>query len=346
MLKKFMLMGFLTLFVFSFLAMASAQESMNIKMSYNGPANEETNAVHEYAVYFKNFVEMGTNGRITITLYSDSQLGDEEQRMEQTMTGTTEINIASNAGMVAVYPEIYAATIPFMFESYKAAHLFFDESDYWKMTQKEFEEFTDVALLEAVEEGGFIAFTNNKKVIKSPADFAGMKFRGMDPGQIALFKAFGASGTPIPWTELYIALQTGIVEGQMNPPTYIISGSLYEVQDYMTMANIQYSCQWLTVNADWMNSLSDEDRYVIIQAAKAANIRNRISVEAKVDERIRFLEENGMEVYYPKVEEMTQFQEIGQPEYITWIEEKINPIYVEKALESARIANTKAQQNR
>lgn len=346
MMKKLFLLLVLTLFVFSFTGIVSAQESMNVKMSYNGPANEETNAVHEYAAHFKDFVEIGTNGRITITLYSDSQLGDEEQRMEQTMTGSTEINVASNAGMVSVYPEIYAATIPFMFESYEAAHLFFDESDYWEMTQKEFEETTGVALLEAVEEGGFIAFTNNKKVIKSPADFEGMKFRGMDPGQIALFKAFGASGTPIPWTELYIALQTGVVEGQMNPPTYIISGSLFEVQDYVTMANIQYSCQWLTVNADWLNSLSDEDQYVITQAAKAANIRNRISVEAKVDERVRFLEENGMEVYYPGAEEMKQFQDIGQPEYVTWIEEKVDPSYVEKALESARIANMKAQENR
>lgn len=343
--KKIVYLFAFSLLVFTFTGAGNAQESMNVKMSYNGPANEETNAVHEYAVHFKDYVEMGTNGRITITLYSDSQLGDEEQRMEQTMNGSTEINIASNAGVVSVYPEIYAATIPFMFESYEAAHLFFDESDYWEMTQREFEETTGVALLEAVEEGGFIAFTNNKKVIKSPADFTGMKFRGMDPGQIALFKAFGASGTPIPWTELYIALQTGVVEGQMNPPTYIISGSLYEVQDYATMANIQYSCQWLTVNADWLNSLPDEYQYVITQAARAANIRNRISVEAKVDERVRFLEEKGMEVYYPNAEEMKQFQDIGQPEYVTWIEEKVDPSYVEKALESARIANTKAQQN-
>lgn len=346
MLKRIVYFFALSILVFALTGAGNAQESMNVKMSYNGPANEETNAVHEYAIHFKNFVEMGTNGRITITLYSDSQLGDEEQRMEQTMSGSTEINIASNAGVVSVYPAIYAATIPFMFESYEAAHLFFDASDYWKMTQGEFEETTGVALLEAVEEGGFIAFTNNKKVIQSPADFAGMKFRGMDPGQIALFKAFGASGTPIPWTELYIALQTGVVEGQMNPPTYIISGSLYEVQDYVTMANIQYSCQWLTVNADWLNSLSEKDQYVITQAARAANIRNRISVEAKVAERVRFLEEKGMEVYAPNEEEMKQFQDIGQPEYITWIEETVDPGYVEKALESARIANMMAKQNR
>jgi len=341
--KKLILLLVLSLLIFSAVGVVGAQESINVKMSYNGPADVETNAVHEYAVNFKEFVEMGTNGRITITLYSDSQLGNEEQRMEQTMSGSTKINVASNAGMVSVYPEIYAATIPFMFESFEAAHKFFDSSEYWEMTQAEFEEKTGVALLEAVEEGGFLAFTNNQKEIQSPSDFEGLKFRGMDPGQIALYESFGASGTPIPWTELYMALQTGVVDGQMNPPTYIISGSLYEVQDYVTMANIQYSCQWLTINADWLNSLPKEDQYVIRQAAKAANIRNRISVEAKVSERVDFLEENGMQVYYPTEEEMKQFQEIGQPDYISWIEDKIDASYVEEALESAEKANMEAK---
>jgi TRAP-type C4-dicarboxylate transport system substrate-binding protein len=340
--RKTILFVVLLLALFVINSTAGAQEVMNAKMSYNGPADVETNAVHEFAVNFKEFVELGTNGRITITLYSDSQLGNEEQRMEQTMNGSTEINVASNAGMVSVYPEIYAATIPFMFDSFRAAHYFFDDSDYWNLTTEEFEEKTGVALLEAVEEGGFLAFTNNEKEIKSPADFEGIKFRGMDPGQVALYKSFGASGTPIPWTELYMALQTGVVSGQMNPPTYIISGSLYEVQDYMTMANIQYSCQWLTINADWLNSLSAEDRYVVEQAAHAANVRNRLSVEAKVAERVDFIEAQGVEVYYPNQSEMQQFKEIGQPDYIAWINEKIDQEYMDMALESAENANQEA----
>jgi len=229
-----------------------------------------------------------------------------------------------------------------MFDNFQAAHYFFDESEYWDLTKEEFEEKTGVALLEAVEEGGFLAFTNNEREIKSPADFEGIKFRGMDPGQVALYQSFGASGTPIPWTELYMALQTGVVSGQMNPPTYIISGSLYEVQDYMTMANIQYSCQWLTINADWLNSLSAEDRYVVEQAAHAANVRNRLSVEAKVAERVDFIRAEGVEVYHPNQEEMQQYKEIGQPAYIEWINEKIDEEYMDLALESAAEANQEA----
>jgi TRAP-type C4-dicarboxylate transport system substrate-binding protein len=82
---------------------------------------------------------------------------------------------------------------------------------------------------------------------------------------------------------------------------------------------------------------------IIREAAKAANIRNRLSVEAKVSERVQYLEENGMKVYYPNEEEMSQFQEVGQPEYVNWIEEKIDASYVEKALESAEKANMEAK---
>lgn len=315
-----------------------AADEMNIKMSYNGPADIKTNPVHAYAVRFKEFVEAGTNGRITITLYPNSQLGNEQQRMEQTINGPM-INIASNAGMVSVYPEIYAATLPFMFNSYRAAHIFFDKSEYWEKTKADFQEKTGVVLLEAIEEGGFLAFTNSKKEIHSPADFKGLKFRAMDAGQVALYEAFGASGTPIAWTEVYMALQTGVADGQMNPPTYIISGSLYEVQDYMTLANIQYSCQWLTINGTWFESLSPEDRYIIKEAAHAANIINRLEVEAQVEERIQFIKDHGVKVYQPTAEELKSFRDIGQPAYNSWIKKKVAGEWIDLALESARLAN-------
>lgn len=339
--KKCVKLMSVLLLVLVFSGMVTAAGVKDIKMSYNGPANLETNPVHAFAIKFKEIVESGTNGGISITLYSDSQLGNEQQRMEQTMNGPM-INIASNAGIVSVYPEIYAATLPFMFNSYEAAHIFFDSSEYWEKTQKEFQEKTGVILLEAVEEGGFLAFTNSKRKIKSPADFKGMKFRAMDAGQVALYESFGASGIPIDWSEVYIALQLGVADGQMNPPTYIISGSLYEVQDYMTMANIQYSCQWLTINGAWFNSLSKNEQDLIKEAAAEANTINRIAVESEAASRVKFIADHGVEVYQPSREELAVFQEIGQPAYSEWIEEKIDKEWIELAIESARQANQEA----
>ena len=325
---------------------ATSANAMTIKMSYNGPADEVNNAVHYYAVNFKKMVEEGTKGKIHIQLYPDSQLGNEEERMELlTKSGLNQpiINVASYAGMAPVLPELYAASIPFMFDSYKAAHIFFDTGSYWTKLKDEFKKRTGAVLLEAVEEGGFLAFTNSKREIRHPKDFKGLKFRAMDEGQVTLYKAFGASGIPIPWTELYMALKTGVVDGQMNPATYVIIGSLYEVQKYMTLANIQYSDQFLVMNGDLFDEFPEENKKIVIKAAHEANVATRQMVEAQDAEQIKFLESKGMQAYTPNAQEMDAFREIGQSAYVEWLKSKVGQEWLDMALNDAKIANEKAK---
>ncbi|HDQ13800.1 MAG TPA: TRAP transporter substrate-binding protein DctP [Sediminispirochaeta sp.] len=311
---------------------------ISIKMSYNGPADEEKNAVHYFASHFKNILAEKTDGQIVVVLYPDSQLGDEEQRIEMVMNDPF-INVASYAGVGTVFPELFAANIPFMFDNYAAGNWFFDNSEFWKKAQTEFKARTGAELVCAVEEGGFLAFTNSKRPIRSPRDFKGLTFRAMDDSQVALYKSFGASGTPIPWTEVYTALQTGVADGQMNPPMYIIIGSLYEVQDYMTLANIQYSMQYLTINGEWIDSLSPELRLAVYEAAYEANQLTREDVESRVEERTRFIADQGVEVYAPNQEEMKQFRELGQPSFIEWLRGRIDEQWVDLAISSAEEAN-------
>lgn len=317
---------------------AGADEGIEVKMSYNGPPDEDKNAVHFFASRFKEKVAEKTAGKIEVVLYPDSQLGDEEQRIEMVMNDPF-INIASYGGVGTVFPELFAANIPFMFDSYAAGNWFFDNSEFWKEAQKAFRERTDAELVCAVEEGGFLAFTNSERPIAEPADFKGLKFRAMDDSQVALYKAFGASGTPIPWTEVYTALQTGVADGQMNPPMYIIMGSLYEVQEYMTMANIQYSMQYLTINGEWLDSLSDELRKAVMEAAQDANELTREDVESRVEERTQYIADNGVEVIDPTPAQMDKFREEGQPAYIEYLKKNIDQKWIDLALDSAEEAN-------
>ncbi len=320
---------------------ASGEGIIEVKMSYNGPADEAENAVHFYAASFKRLVAEKTGNKIDVILYPNSQLGDEEQRMEQVMNDPM-INIASYGGIGTVFPELYGATIPFLLNSYDAGRLFFEDSEYWNKSKVEFQKRLGVELVEVVEEGGFVAFTNSKKPIHSPSDFKGMMFRAMDDSQVALYKSFGASGTPVPWTEVYTALQTGVADGQMNPPMYIIMGSLYEVQKYMILANVQYSMQYLLINGDWINSLSTEHREAIREAASEAKYLTMADVEARVEERVAFIADSGVEVYTPTASELNDFRNIGQPGYIKWLEKQFDKEWVEICLSSAELANKKA----
>lgn len=346
--KSFRFFVFFSVFTFlAFSAMvmaatpAAAADKINVKMCYNGPPDEKDNAVHLYAVNFKKFVEEATKGALEVTLYPNSQLGNEEQRMEQVMSGPM-INVASYGGVAPVFPEMFAANIPFMFDNYKAAHIFFDGSEFWDKTKKEFRDRTGAVILEAVEEGGFLAFTNSKKEIRSPKDFEGLKFRAMDESQVALYKAFGASGTPIPWTEVYMALKTGVADGQMNPPMYIIIGSLYEVQKYMCMANIMYSDQFMVVNGEWLDGLPEDLKAAVVKAAHDANVENRKVIEHQVADRVKFIADKGVQVYNPTAEEMAEFRKVGQPSYLEWLKEKMDSSWVDLALKCAEKANAEA----
>ncbi len=158
----------------------------------------------------------------------------------------------------------------------------------------------------------------------------------MDPSQVALYEAFGASGTPIPWTDTYMGLKTGVADGQMNPPMYIILGSLNEVQDYLTLANIQYSDQFLVGNAAMIDGWDDELRQAFLDAVEEANDRAREYNESKVEERIAYLADNGMEVIRPNDDQLAAFRELGQPAYLDWLKEQdIDPNYIDTALEDA-----------
>jgi TRAP-type C4-dicarboxylate transport system substrate-binding protein len=91
-----------------------------------------------------------------------------------------------------------------------------------------------------------------------------------------------------------------------------------------------------------MDQLPDEQRKAIRQAAHEANVINRIWVEAKVQERVNFLKDSGMQVYYPTEEEMQAFREQGQPAYNDWLAEKVDQKWIDMAKESAAKANEMA----
>jgi TRAP-type C4-dicarboxylate transport system substrate-binding protein len=321
------------------LLLGAVQAATTVNLSYNGAPDPDKNAVHLFATNLETLLEEKTGGEIKLKLYPNSMLGGEQERMEQVMSSPS-LNIASFAGMSPVVPEIFVSAIPFLFDNFDDARSFFDDGQYWQKVQNDLRERTGLDLLAVVEEGGFLAFTNNKRPIASPDDFKGLRFRAMDPSQVAIYEAFGASGTPIPWTETYMGLKTGVADGQMNPPMYIILGSLHEVQKYLTLANIQYSDQFLVGNSAMIDGWDDGLRETFLEAVQEANDLAREYNEAKVDERVAYLEEQGMEVIRPDAEQLAAFRELGQPAYLDWLsKQNIAQDYIDMALEDAGFEN-------
>ncbi|WP_460932591.1 TRAP transporter substrate-binding protein, partial [Shinella zoogloeoides] len=137
--------------------------------------------------------------------------------------------------------------------------------------------------------------SNSKKPIVSPGDLAGLKIRTPpDPMTIDIFEALGASPTPMAFSELYIALQQGVVDGQENPLINIYSSKLHEVQPYISMTNHKYEATPFLASKIVFDGLSAEDQEIVRAAAKEAGQLNRQMVRDQSNELRATLEAAGV----------------------------------------------------
>ncbi|MDR0878066.1 MAG: TRAP transporter substrate-binding protein, partial [Treponema sp.] len=164
-------------------------------------------------VWFKDEVEKKTNGGIKVTIYPAGQLGTEKEMLEQVSSGVIQ---GFRGGQTDFLPKMIIFSLPFLYDTSEQA-LKLVNSDFAKKITEDSKK-TGTVILGIGDAGGFRNFTNSKHPITKPADFAGLKIRtnGLDTVDRTL-KAFGASTVSIPFNDLYMALKTGVADGQENP---------------------------------------------------------------------------------------------------------------------------------
>ncbi len=304
------------------------QKPAVIRISYNAVELMNSKIVqwepeHGMGTIFKNIVESGTDGAIKVELYPNAQLGDNKASYEMLRAGNIEAVIATGV-LPIFFPEMEVISIPYLFKSPEIAWWVFDNSDYWKGFAERLRKRTGMRLL-AMGQNGVRNFTHKDKFIKSPADLKGEKIRVMQsPIFVEMMKSFGANAVPIAWSELYSALQTGVVKGQENPISVIIGGSLYEVQKYITLDAHLWSEDSLVINDKFWNSLPEEYQVIIKQAAKQAETTNRgIETIHSMGPGLETLKERGMKVYVPTDAEKQAFADVCQPAVRKYLEGKL-----------------------
>ena len=332
---------FLVTMALVFMAGVAMGGPIKIKYATDAAPDPFKGPSYAYGVVLKQIVDSESGGKYEVVIYPSSQLGKERDRIDQLKRGMIHINDASLGGMSQIYPNSYLYFIPYLFSSYEVAREVMDNSTFTEELKADFAEKTGLTLLDAIEVGEFSDLTNNKRPIKTPEDMKGLKFRGMDKGQIALVQALGASGIPIAWSEVYTSLQTGVVDGQMNPPAVLIWGKIFEVQKYVSLTRHFYSVHFTLTNPKWFKSLPPEDQKLFMRAhkiaAKAVQGLNRIKESLNLAE----LKEKGMEIYQPTPEELAQFKKLGQPAYIEWLSEKVDQVWIDKIIAAAAEAEKK-----
>jgi tripartite ATP-independent transporter DctP family solute receptor len=298
---------------------------ITIRLAHLNPEDPTQSHSGAMAAVFKSLVEANSNGAIEVQLFPNGQLGKDNEVIDQVRTGLVESTISSSGGMAQHYPLVGVFDIPFAFPNIGVATRVIDkDSDFGKKFVADLEAKTELKVLGLLDSGGFFAFTNSKAPITSVADMDGLKIRTMTlPTHEAIISSLGGQPTPLPWAEVYTALQTGVADGQMNPVPIIAFAKFDEVQKYLSITNHVITPYIWTMNADFYNGLSPEHQTLVNWAAEVATDAGRSAsrvIEAS-DKGLPALAAK-MEVNVVTPEEQAKFAEAAQPAVRALIEEQ------------------------
>ena len=261
---------------------------------------------------FKEEVESATGGRITIDIHADGELGADPDLISGIVNGDVDIT-ASSAGNFASYaPNVGISAMPFLFEDFDDAWAFVD-SDTEKLAEEELVDYNIRVL--GHYDNGFRCVTTSEKVgpVESVSDMQGLVIRTPE-NQIVMqtMLLLGAEPKVLDFTKLYDALKTGEFDAQENPIPVIYNNKLYEVQDNLAITNHSYDVMLFVIRDDIWDSLSDDDKEILLKAAEKAQQKDREMIKTQTEDFIGKLEEEGMNITRPDLE---AFKEATAPAF-------------------------------
>lgn len=214
---------------------------------------------------FSEKVKEYSDGSVSVQVFNSSTLGNERQLQDGVRSGTIDMTIAGTFSYFV--PWAGALESPMLYSSLEHFTKFYT-SDSGKELMEAFEEEAGVKALFVVPHGGFRYITMNDVEVKTPADLEGVKIRNPNvPSFNVMAKAVGAVPTPIDFSELYVALQRGVVQGQHNPVGNIVGARLYEVQDSLSMVPWGISPHMVSMSTRAWDKLDDAQKEAVTRAA-------------------------------------------------------------------------------
>ena len=222
---------------------------------------------------FKDYVEEASEGRISVDLYYNGQLGDDTTNMEGVQLNTIQMTV-SECGVVGTWvPAFNCMNLPYVFSDYDSYFNALD-NDLRDALELKARELDYVVL--GFGECGARHILNNVTEIHTPADLNGLKIRVPESDiAIAFIEALGASATPVSFNEVYTSLQQGVVDGFENPVELVYTSKFNEVSKYMTKDYHYMTPLAIMTSSTFFDGLSAEDQQIIIDGAKKQQEVNR-----------------------------------------------------------------------
>ena len=272
---------------------AAALAQTEIKMGHVGePGSIFAKSSEEFAR--RANAKLGTKAKVVV--YGSSQLGGDKELLQKLKLGTVDMAVpstvmSSEADLFGVFE------MPYLVKD--RAHMGRIEKEiFWSKLEPEVEKKGLKVL--AVWENGYRHITNSRRAINVPDDLKGIKLRVPEgKWRVKMFQAYGANPSPMKFSEVFTALQTGVMDGQENPFTQIYSAKLQEVQKYLSLSGHVYTPAYLTVGMTHWNTLPADVRKILDECAKETQAFVYQTAEKDDTELLNKLKSAGMQVNTP-----------------------------------------------
>jgi len=289
--------------------LASAQSGTKLTLAHNlTPGSPKGMG----ATKFSELVSAKTNGRITINIAPNEQLGNENTNVAAMRTDTLDLGSVGQGAMLSVVPEVASIGLPFLYSSLREAWASLDGPIGQELAKKL--ETKNLVFL-AWWCNGIRQVTNNKRPINTPEDLKGLKIRtmGLDSHK-SVVSSMGGQPVAINWAEVYTSLQTGVADGQMNPIPIVKFAKFDEVQKYLTLTNHLFTPYVWIFNKAALDGLSAQEKEVVRSAARSAIVAGR-GINRIIEASDRGLPALAlkMQVYTPTKAEIGKFRDLAQP---------------------------------
>lgn len=260
---------------------------------------------------FARLVEERTNGRVKVEVYSGGQLGDEKTVIEQVQFGAIDLTRTSISPLTEFQKKLSILMLPYLYRDKE--HMFkVLDGEIGEQFLNDLKEVNMVGL--CWYDSGARSFYNSKREIKTVEDLKGLKIRVQKSEiMLDLVKALGASPTPMAFSEVYSALQTGVIDGaENNWPSYL-STSHYEVAKYYTIDEHTRVPEMILMSKMTFDKLSEEDQKIVKEAAKEAALYEREQWAKTIKEAEEEIVKNGNII--TRLDSKDEFQKAVYPLY-------------------------------
>jgi TRAP-type C4-dicarboxylate transport system substrate-binding protein len=285
--------------------------SAEVKIALDTKPDLETSGSYNWAHAFGNALK---EAGMEVRELPRGAVGNEAEKFDQLSTGLLEVSLSDVRAIAQVDPFIYGVRLPYIFDDVAHMDRVLAEGHIFDRVNENIAS-QDVKLLALVPLGPSSGIITTTAVVRKPSDMADLRMRALDDAQIAMYKAWGSTGTIVAWGEVPAGLQTGVIDGYLNSPFVPIMFGQTDFVKNFSDAGVIIPLRAVLVSKSWYDELSEADRVVVDSAVETADAAARTWLAGATDSALAALEAKSVAVQRLSPEERGAFRKLSEPVY-------------------------------